>query len=663
MARPKAAAVFRERGALDFAVLTRTSFRLATIAALLAIAPVLFASQPAAPRLVVVSWDAGGDWIVDRLLAEGRLPNVAALAARGARAESVVPAFPSKTAVGHAAIFTGAWPDRNGISGNQVPVPGGTVLDVRSGYDARSLTAEPLWVTAAKAGRRVAVLSATQSFPPEPALEQAARAGVPDGTLLTFSGFESRIARAAGHAAGELTAPGRGWSHLPRHRGASRELAFSVGETPFFALLFDDPADPVKGLDSVLIRQGSRKAGAPQAVVKPRPAGEKLGAWSPRFRAAKGELGGLVTFRLFELAPDGGRLLLYQRAVNGLRGAAPAPLRDEYLAAYGGFHDDGFDAYEGGELGPRLWEGGDGEAERRVTEIVRLDCDMLARGTRFALERLAPDVLLHYSPAADSAGHVWMGLLDPASPAHDPVLAARLWPHFAAIYDLLDGWLGEVVRAAGDNAVVALVSDHGMAGVTRIFHPNAVLARAGLLTLDASGAPDLARTRVISPRWGAFTLAVNGTDRPGGVVEPAEREGVLRQASEALLAARDPGTGAPVVTAVFRPDQLSALGLDGPAGGDLCYELAPGYYEDDRGFDAIVTPDRSRIGSGQHGYFPFRTTMQAIWFLAGPGVKSGVTIPAVRQVEIAPTLLRLVGIAPPAGIEGHVVGEIFADAR
>jgi len=504
------------------------------------------------------------------------------------------------------------------------------------------------------------VLSATQSFPPEPALEMSARAGVPEGALLTFSGFESRIAWSSGHGAGELTAPAKGWTRLPRHRGATRELGFPVGETAFFALLFDDPADPVRGFDSVLIRQGSREAGAPQAVVKPRAAGDDLAPWSSPFRASKSDLAGIVYFRLFELAPDGGRLLLYQRAVNGLRGAAPAALRDEYLAAYGGFHDDGFDAYERGWLGPRLWEGGDGEAERRVVEIVRLDCEMLARGTRFAFERLSPDVLLHYSPAADSAGHTWVGLLDPASPAHDPALAARVWPYFAQVYALLDSWLGEVVRDAGGGAVVALVSDHGMAGVTKIFHPNAVLVRAGLAAVDAKGAPDLARSRIVSPRWSAFTLAVNGTDRPGGVVPPAEREGVLRQAAEALLAVRDPQTGVAIVTAVFRPDQLSALGLDGPAGGDLSYELAPGYYEDDRGFDVVVTADPSPVGSGQHGYFPFRTTMQAICFIAGPGVAQGVTIPPIRQVDIAPTLLRLLGVAPPEGIAGHVLGDALA---
>lgn len=65
----------------------------------------VFAALPAGAesprRLVVISWDGAADWVVDRLLAEGRLPHLAALAARGVAAEYSVTTFPSKTAAGH----------------------------------------------------------------------------------------------------------------------------------------------------------------------------------------------------------------------------------------------------------------------------------------------------------------------------------------------------------------------------------------------------------------------------------------------------------------------------------------------------------------------------------------------------------------------------------
>ena len=52
--------------------------------------------------------------------------------------------------------------------------------------------------------------------------------------------------------------------------------------------------------------------------------------------------------------------------------------------------------------------------------------------------------------------------------------------------------------------------------------------------------------------------------------------------------------------------------------------------------------------------------MHAILYLGGPGVAQGKAIPAVRQVDVFPTLARLLGIEPPADVVGHVIGEALA---
>src|SRR5437870_3531990 len=75
-----------------------------------------------ARRAIIVSWDGAANWVVDRLLAEGRLPNVARLAKMGVRAEYCTPAYPSKTFPGHAALWTGAYGDVNGITNNDTPL-------------------------------------------------------------------------------------------------------------------------------------------------------------------------------------------------------------------------------------------------------------------------------------------------------------------------------------------------------------------------------------------------------------------------------------------------------------------------------------------------------------------------------------------------------------
>jgi hypothetical protein len=615
-----------------------------------------------ARRVVIVSWDGGADWVLDKLLAEGKLPHLARLARRGVRAEWSTPNFPSKTAPGHAAVWTGAYGDVSGVAANDVPrLPRAahTLLESRSGYESHSLLAEPLYVTAAKAGRRVVALSGTQLFPFEPHLSVLRAARAPLHRFVAFSGFESEIERERVWAAEDLR-PAAGWTAPPRHAGAARELLLSVGETAVSLFIFDDPADPVRGLDTMLVRRGAKtEATAPSFRLKPAEASTKLDHYSPPVRARKGDLFGNLYLRLFELEPGGGRMVLYQRATNAVPGTVSRREAEQYLNAYGGFHGDPFWTYAEGRLGAPLWEGGDGRAERRALELVRLDTEFLKRGTRYAFRRWSPELLTHYTPNSDSAGHAWVGVLDPASPMHDAALAAKLWPFYEEVFRLQDEWLGEIVRLAGPAAVVCLVSDHGMEGVGKFFSPDAVLERAGLLKVNAEGKIDLTRTRATS--GGDFLVRVNGTDWKGGIVPPAEREEVLRRAAESLLALADPETGRHVVTKVFRPDEISGLGIGGPAGGDLYFDTAPGYMPTSRYVADIFRPARRGAGNGEHGFYPHRTKMKAVFFMAGPGVRRNLTVPGVRQIDIAPTLARLLGIPAPRDARGHVVGEALVD--
>ncbi len=615
-------------------------------------------------KLVFISWDGAPDWVVDRLLHEGKLPAVARLAREGVRAEAMIASFPSKTAVGHAALFTGCWGVTNGITGNLVPVLARslhTVMETASGFSSLSLRAEPIYVTAAKAGLRVAVLSATQAYPPGVHMAAVEAAGTKNGTLLALSGFEGLVAPHAMLDATNLGPKKGGWTRIPPHRGTPLELTILVAETSFFGLVYDDPADPVEGYDTVLIRQESRDArrAVASVVLKPRSASETPDQWGGPFRARRGSIWGNTFFRLFELSRDAKNLSLYVRAAHAVQGSAPPKEMLSYLEAYEGFHDDNFEAYTRGKLGPTLWQGGSGEAERRVIEGVRFDVMERIRGIRYATQEWRPDVLFHYTPTIDSAGHAWVGALDPKNPGHDPALAMRIWPFYSQVLELEDHWLGAILDMTGPSTAVALVSDHGMQGVRSFFYPNAVLARAGLYAEVSFGTPDLSLTKVLSPRWGDFSLVVNGTDWKGGTVAPEERDEVLAKAAEALLAARDPFTGKPVVTAVLPAAMLGMMGLGGPAGSDLYFDVANGYYPASGPSDKIVTPSRTPAGSGEHGFLPQRREMQAIFYLSGPGIARGRTIPPIRQIDVFPTLAAYLGIPVPSTVSGHAVGGVI----
>ncbi len=608
------------------------------------------------PRLIVLSWDGAGDQVVDRLLAEGRLPHLARLRATGVAAEHSVASVPTKTAASFASLWTGCWSDVNGVTENSVllrPAAEHTLLETMRGYSSEALSAEPLYVTAARAGKRVAVLSATQAYPERRHVESLRRAGVPDDRYLSFSGFEHEISAATMVDALMLHPAGHGWDAV-RREGESLEADVIVGDSRLRALLFDDPDDPVEGFDTVLVRH---VAAGMEARLKPRPAGESLDGWSPPFPVRGGDLEGNTFFRLFELAPDGSSLALFQRRANALRGAHTAEQRAAYTRVYSGFHDTGYHPYRDGKLGPPLALGGDGTAEQRMLEITALDAELLARGTRFALETWSPDVLFHYSQSADDAGHLWTGVLDPSNPSHDPELAAKVWPFYARIFEQLDAWLGTVMELAPE-AIIALVSDHGMAGTDRYLYVNRALEEAGLLARHGD-VIDLSRTRILAAE-SPFFLRVNDRSRRGGIVADDEREAVIEAAAEALLAVVDPETGAPAIPRVFYPRDFPDHGIRGV--GDHYFDVAPGLYPKKDASEILFGPARSSWSEGNHGYWPERRDMHAIFYAVGPGLARGLTAPPIRHIDVAPTLARLAGFPAPPQATGRVVEAMLYQA-
>src|SRR6185295_8663256 len=130
----------------------------------------------------------------------------------------------------------------------------------------------------------------------------------------------------------------------------------------------------------------------------------------------------------------------------------------------------------------------------------------------------------------------------------------------------IDAYLGHIEQTAGPGVILAVAADHGVMGISRALKPNVALAAAGLLVLDASGAPDLARTRAYY-HPGTY-IVINGAAR-GGPVKPEDEEAVRRQVTAALLGARDPGTGRPVVLAVIDPRKPAEPATGGPGGGDI----------------------------------------------------------------------------------------------
>ena len=64
-----------------------------------------------------------------------------------------------------------------------------------------------------------------------------------------------------------------------------------------------------------------------------------------------------------------------------------------------------------------------------------------------------------------------------------------------------------------------------------------------------------------------------------------------------------------------------------------------------------------------HGYDPHITQMHGVFYAWGAGVAQGVTIPALDQIDVHPTVMKLLGLEPGKPVDGHPVDAVFAPSN
>jgi predicted AlkP superfamily phosphohydrolase/phosphomutase len=235
--------------------------------------------------------------------------------------------------------------------------------------------------------------------------------------------------------------------------------------------------------------------------------------------------------------------------------------------------------------------------------------------------------------------YFWDQYVDPASPHHG---------RFLDFYRRLDDVLGALLAALPPATPTFVVADHGHTLIHREFYPNAWLRAQGLLRFASEKPKGLAD---MDPASKVFVLDpgrvyVHRAGRfPLGTVGAAEADDLLGRVREGLLALHDDAPGAPAdgrpVPRIFARDEL----YHGPCVGsapDLVVHFADGY--DPKG--ALSKTDvfgRSAL-TGMHTY------ADALFVADRPGVP----VDDLDIVDIAPTILTLLGVEPPAAMDGRV---------
>jgi predicted AlkP superfamily phosphohydrolase/phosphomutase len=306
------------------------------------------------------------------------------------------------------------------------------------------------------------------------------------------------------------------------------------------------------------------------------------------------------------------------------------------------------------------------------------------------------EVVVVVFQSTDFAQHrLWKYLESPGHPLREALLE---------MYRSIDAMVGEARTLMGEQGTVVVVSDHGFGAHPRTFvRTDRLLADAGLLQAGGEAgrgesitralrrAPALrralrrglgrlpggARDRIAARATGASRvdwsrsqayriplyppaegIVVNLRGRQEqGAVEPGEQyEQVRDRIIETLEGLRDPQSGEPVVQWARRREQLySGSHLD--EAPDVVALFHPAY-KAASGLGELFEPVPGQIldeFSGVHA-------MEGIFAAAGLGVREGVDLGTRSIVDVAPTLLALLGRPVPSDSDGAVMEQALRDA-
>lgn len=351
----------------------------------------------------------------------------------------------------------------------------------------------------------------------------------------------------------------------------------------------------------------------------------------------------------------------------------------------------------------KLWE----RLEERRTKIFQ-----------HLLQTYPADLAVIHFFAVDQIQHYFWHYMDPTHPLHDPEGARLLGGLIKEIYRKIDDLVGELLMLVPQECSVIVLSDHGAGPHRSGRHSiNAFLASLGLLRFKDSEQPvqrmsavtrlalkqaNAVLKRIVPSRvrtrlarafpearekleshldtgqidWSstkAYCMEKFGSSiwvnvksfRPNGIVEPgAEYEELLAFITKKLYEIKDPETGAQMIPRVHRKEEI----YSGPY-----LDNAPDLLIDswlDRAF-------LSSQNAGEHRIRPIVSTHErkgtsvgektashrynGILLLKGEPFKARQALEGAQIIDLAPTILHLLGVPVPDDMDGQVLTEALKD--
>ena len=359
--------------------------------------------------------------------------------------------------------------------------------------------------------------------------------------------------------------------------------------------------------------------------------------------------------------------------------------------------------------------------ERRnkvLAEMEQMD-NQWTKAALYLLENHPQDVMMFVFMSIDTVQHYFWQHMDKGHFLHDSKVGAEVWRRGAA--RSMNDSTSLPARSSTDfrlRRLVFVVSDHGGGPVVdRTIFLNRYLAQLGLLHYNEKATSGIrkfgkkllhvsfsvlrstlssrqkSRLALLFPKirqksemaYSSFTsidwsrtkaycsevlasppsiwINLKGI-KPQGIVDPAEYNGLVEFIIEKLAELKDPRTGKPVINRVYRRNEI----FHGPfanEGADLVldwwsedslFSTEPSFPEDTDKPALIIRehrPSETSEWGGTH-------RLNGILIARGSDFKSGAEIENARLIDIAPTLLHLLGVPVPEDMDGKCPDERFS---
>ena len=357
----------------------------------------------------------------------------------------------------------------------------------------------------------------------------------------------------------------------------------------------------------------------------------------------------------------------------------------------------------------------DTRREQVLAQMESLDHQWL-KASLYLMEKHPADVMMFTFMSIDTVQHYFWQYMDREHHFYDPDAAERFGDAVLRVYQRLDDAVGQLLKKTSGDTSVFVVSDHGGGPTSdRVIYLNRYLAQLGLLHYHenkGSALKKLAQKVVRSSytmlrdslshrqknylaqrlpalrKWfeGAFTsfsqidwtrtkaycsevlasppsiwINLRGV-RPCGIVDQSEYEPLLKSISDKLRELKDPRTNEPIIKRIFRRDEI----FNGPftnEAADLVldwwetsdFSTSPSFPEH-TAEPAVEILERKPAESAEWGGTHRR---DGILIAQGEPFKKGVQIQGARLIDMAPTILHLMGQPVPEDMDGRVLQDLF----